>query len=269
MSRFDPFQTTAMVPLVDIVIRESWQVRKGLTGSTVERYAAIYKVGGSMAPVTLARINGGLVLVDGAHRIEALRSLESPTVEATIEAMNEHEAQWAAASANLEHGLPLKKKELRAVFGQYIATGQHRKGRGKVKSLRDIVDDIPGISVGTVRNWFMKDHPVLYRRSYAGSAATGHSHGGLDRAPRPTQRQLDLQAAEGHIRQVAALVSILPTAADKKRVAKLWESILGPVLRCSPCWTYTRWHRVESQQGQLPDSRSPQRLPKREILRLS
>lgn len=230
MSRCNPFEATSTVPVVDIVIRAAWQVRKGLTAGTVERYAAIFKAGGSMDPVRLARLNGGLILVDGAHRIEALRSLGIATVEATIDTMKEHEAQWAAASANLEHGQPLKKKELRAVFQQYIATGQHRKGRGKVKSLRDIVGDIPGVSVGTVRNWFMKDHPELYRKSYAGSGAEGHSHGGLDAAPQPTQRQLDIQAAEGHIRQVAALVSILQVPADRRCVAKLWESILGPIL---------------------------------------
>lgn len=229
-ARGNPFEATATVPLVDIVIRAAWQVRKGLTAGVVERYAAIFKAGGIMAPVKLARINGGLVLVDGAHRIEALRSLGIATVEATIDTMKEHEAQWAAASANLEHGLPLKKAELRTVFQQYIATGQHRKGQRRVKSLRDIVGEIPGISVGTVRNWFLNDYPELYRKSYAGSGAEGHSHGGLDAAPRPTQRQLDMQAAEGHIRQIAALVSILQAPADRRRVAKLWEAILGPIL---------------------------------------
>lgn len=229
-ARSNPYETTSTVPIVDIVIRAAWQVRKGLTAGTVERYAAIFKTGASMDPVRLARINGGLVLVDGAHRIEALRSLGIATVEATIDTMKEHEAQWAAASANLEHGLPLKKAELRTVFQQYIATGQHRKGQRKVKSLRDIVGDIPGVSVGTVRNWFMKDHPDLYQQSYAGSGAEGHSHGGLDAAPRPTQRQLDIQAAEELVRQVAALLAIMPVPADRRRVAKLWEATLVPLL---------------------------------------
>lgn len=229
-TRSNPYDATSTIPIVDIVIRAAWQVRKGLTAGTVERYAAIYKVGGNMDPVKLARVNGGLVLVDGAHRIEALRTLGIATVEATIEVMAEQSAQWAAASANLEHGQPLKKAELRTVFQQYIATGQHRKGQRKVKSLRDIVGDIPGISVGTVRRWFMNDYPELYRKAYAGSGAEGHSHGGLDMTPRPTQRQLDIQAAEELVSRVAALLAIMSVPADRRRVAKLLETALGQVL---------------------------------------
>lgn len=224
------FGATSTVPLLDIVIRPAWQVRKKLSAVTVDRYAAIYKAGSTMDPVRLARINGGLVLVDGAHRVEALRGLGRPTVEAVITTMAEHAAEWAAASANLEHGQPLKKSELRGVFQHYIATGQHRKGRARVKSLRDIVSDIPGVSVGTIRNWFLKDHPTLYAKSYAGSGASGHSHGGLDATPRPTQRQLDLVAVEEHIQQIAALVALLQSPRDRQHVANHWASTLGPIL---------------------------------------
>lgn len=228
--RSNPYAITHQVPLADIVKRPGWQVRKGLSAGTVDRYAAIFKAGSDMDPVTLAQVGDVLVLIDGAHRIEAQRGLGRDTVEATVTKMTEAQAEWAAASANLEHGQPLKKAELREVFRHYIATGQHRTGRGKVKSLRDIARDIPGVTHGTVRNWLQAGFPDLYRKSYAGSGAEGHSHGGLVEVKRPTQRDLDLQATEVHIKQAAALVSLLPRKADRAKVASLLAQHFGPLM---------------------------------------
>lgn len=232
MSGYNPFfePATSTTPLVDIVIRDAWQVRKGLSHGTVDRYAAIYRAGTPMEPVRLARIADGLVLVDGAHRIAALRSLGCPTVEAVIEPMKEHAAQWAAASANLEHGLPLKKKELRAVFRQYVATGQHRKGRSGVKSIREIVADIPGVSFGTIRNWLMKDYPQMYSKSYSGSNGELHSHGGLEDIKRPTQQALDMQALDEHLRQVEAIASLYKSAAIRQAIAKRMAATQASIL---------------------------------------
>ena len=36
--------------------------------------------------------------------------------------------RYQQPAPTVEHGVPLKKKELRSVFRQYNATGQHRKG---------------------------------------------------------------------------------------------------------------------------------------------
>lgn len=228
--RSNPYAITHQVALADIVKRPGWQVRKGLSTGTVDRYAAIFKAGGDMDPVTLAQVGDVLVLIDGAHRMEALRRLGRDSVEATVTKMTEAQAEWAAASANLEHGQPLKKAELREVFHHYIATGQHRKGRGKVKSLREIARDIPGVTHGTVRNWLQAGFPDLYRKSYAGSGAEGHSHGGLVEARRPTQAELDLQATAEHIKQAAALVALMPRKAERAKVAKLVTHHLGPLL---------------------------------------
>lgn len=228
--RSNPFDITQQVALADILMRPGWQVRRGLSAGTVDRYAAIFKAGGDMDPVRLAQIGSVLVLIDGAHRMEAQRLLGKGTIEASVEKMTEARAEWAAASANLEHGLPLKKSELREVFRHYIATSQHRTGRGRVKSLRDIARDLPGVTYGTVRNWLQADHPDLYRKSYAGSGAEGHSHGGLMDVQRPTQRELDLQATEEHIRQAAALATLMPSPADRARVATLWAQHFGPLV---------------------------------------
>lgn len=232
--RSDPYAITQQVHLADIVKRPGWQVRKGLSAGTVDRYAAIFKAGGDMDPVALAQVGKVLVLLDGAHRMEALRALGRDTVEATVAKMTETQAQWAAARANLEHGQPLKKAELREVFRHYIATKQHRPGRGRAKSLRDIARDIPGLTHGTVRNWMRADFPDLYRKSYAGSGAEGHSHGGLVEGRRPTQRELDLQAAAEHIKQAAAFAALLPHKADRAQVARLLAQHFGELMDKPP-----------------------------------
>lgn len=232
--RSNPFDITQQVPLADIVKRPGWQVRKGISAGTVGRYAAIFKAGGDMDPVALAQVGGVLILLDGAHRMEAQRALGRDTVEATVVQMTEAQAEWAAARANLEHGQPLKKAELREVFRHYIATKQHVVGRGRVKSLRDIARDIQGLTHGTVRNWMRADFPDLYRKSYAGSGAEGHTHGGLVEVKRPTQRDLDLRAAAEHIKQAAALAALLPHKADRAQVARLLAQHFGELLDKPP-----------------------------------
>ena len=52
------------------------------------------------------------------------------------------EGRWAAATANMAHGLPLKPKELRNVFAAYITARQHYKANGRLKSYRDMAATI-------------------------------------------------------------------------------------------------------------------------------
>lgn len=200
-----------VIAIADIAIKATWQVRKATNKVAIKRYAATYSAGGDMEPVQVARVNGALILVDGIHRIIALQSLGRDHVDARVTAMKEHAAQWAAASANLAHGLPLKNSELRQVFRQYIATGQHRQGRGRVKSLRDILKDIPGVrSHSTISKWLLADYPDLYARSYAGSGAEGHVHGGFAEYVQPNQQALDMQTITDALRQVEAIAATLP-----------------------------------------------------------
>ncbi|VTU25114.1 hypothetical protein SRS16CHR_03595 [Variovorax sp. SRS16] len=225
----NPFLDTSTVLLADIVTRDTWQVRKRINAAMVKKYAAIYGAGTSMEPIRLARVDSVLMLIDGAHRLAALRFLGETQTEVIVTPMKEHAAQWAAASANLEHGMPLKSAELREVFRAYIATKQHHAGRGRVKSFAEIAKDIPGKTRYSYRNWMMKDFPEVFRKFYQGSGGEGHSHGGLDYEPRD-QQALDLQAIEVHLRQAAALARTLPPAL-RRTVAKRMEEAHGAVMR--------------------------------------
>lgn len=147
------------IPIKEILQDESFQVRKNLDNGIIKRYASVYKAGDAMPPVTVARIGQGLVLVDGWHRIAALKSLGCPEVSAVIKEATEAEARWMAAKANTEHGLQLKSSELRAVFRVYVRAGKYRGvGQGKPKSYRQIASELGGQkSYSTIRNWMKKD----------------------------------------------------------------------------------------------------------------
>jgi ParB-like chromosome segregation protein Spo0J len=162
---------------------ESLQVRRKLNATAIAKYASIYKSGGSMTPVRVARIKGGgpLMLVDGWHRIAALKSLGRGRVEAEVFETTTKGARWEAAKANLNHGVPLKGVEYRNVFKAYIHARQHRDAKGRLKSYRDIAAAIGGTrSYSTIRNWMIADFPTI-AREMGGAEPAGE--GGLVAAP--------------------------------------------------------------------------------------
>src|SRR5215213_3637499 len=134
----------ARVLIADIIQDPLFQVREKLDRGTVTRYADAMKVGTELPPIAVMKVNGAPMLIDGWHRVAAARRLGIGELVAIISKGSEDDLRWEAAKANLTHGLPLKKKELRPVFQAYVRSGQHR-GRGKrVKSARDISKDLSG-----------------------------------------------------------------------------------------------------------------------------
>jgi hypothetical protein len=153
---------TDIIKISDIAVRDDWQVRNKIDAATVNNYKTIYKNGGALPPIQVARVDGALRLVDGWHRLEALKLLGQTDVDATIFDATMSEARWAAASANLSHGLPLKSKEVRNVFNAYITARRHYKTNGRVKSYRDMEADLGHrVSYRTLNTWMKKDHPKI------------------------------------------------------------------------------------------------------------
>jgi|GEM_PF-2892432 len=184
--------TIRQVVIAHLCRSSDFQVRRKLCLQTVNRYAAAIKAGQELPSLQVALVDGVPCLVDGYHRAAALESLGVGTAEATVSKTSREDAQWMAAQANLTHGLPLKRSEIRAVFRVYIRAGKHRKGRGRLKSYREI-----GLELGrphtTIRNWMEKDfrkifneyggqscaadggcQPLLMRTSLAAEAAINH-----------------------------------------------------------------------------------------------
>lgn len=139
---------------------QRFQMRKKTDPSTIKRYMTIYQAEKAMPPVKIGLIEGVPHLIDGWHRLAALEALGEEKAAALVIECGKQQALWLAASANLEHGLPLKAAELRAVFQALVQTKKHRDARGRLLSYRNI-GQIIGKPHTTIRHWMMKDFPKV------------------------------------------------------------------------------------------------------------
>jgi hypothetical protein len=197
MEQLPSVTSTSAVVIAQLCRSSEFQVRSKLCQSTVNRYAAAIKAGQQLPPLSVALVDGVPCLVDGYHRAAALELLGSVSAEAVVTTTTKLDAQWMAAKANMQHGLPLKSKELRQAFRVYIRTGQHRKGRGKLKSYREIGQEI-GRSHVTIRNWMAQDFKKLFRE-YGQELSNGM---GEEAMPEKEQPPADAKPALERLAQV-------------------------------------------------------------------
>jgi ParB-like chromosome segregation protein Spo0J len=98
------------VPLDDLVIDPTLNLRDRLDDFTVERYADSWD---RLPPITLYEVDGGLLIADGFHRHAAAVMLGKRSIPAEIVVGTMTEALDFVASVNLFHGLPLTRTERR------------------------------------------------------------------------------------------------------------------------------------------------------------
>jgi hypothetical protein len=159
-----------------------FQFRIKLNATNVAQLATAYQDGSKPPPpIEVAMVDGVAVVVDGWHRVAALRSLRRDAVDARVRTMGVDDARWVAAMANLQHGLNLKPKErkaaLRAALATYVRSKRHLKRRGSVKSFREIAEDFEGtLSHSSVRRWMYADHPKVAAK-YWGAEGVGETGG--------------------------------------------------------------------------------------------
>lgn len=209
------------VPICEILRDDRFQVRRNLSGEAVARYAAAYKAEVELPPIHAAKLQDGLVLVDGWHRVAAKEKLGDVWITAEIlDVASEDEVRWLAARANLTHGVPLASRELRAVFRAYVQAGEHRTARGGLKSYREIARDVPGRSHGTIRNWMKVDFPEIAAAMAGEEPERGQ--GGLRENPGPTGREL----CEGLVQQVLAAFRTLGDPEERGEIIQEVEEVL-------------------------------------------
>lgn len=165
-------------PVGQIATRPEWQVRAKLDPGTIDRYATAYKAGAEeLPPLSLARIEGVLFVVDGWHRLEAAKRAGLSRIGGRVVTKDPQEARWLAAKANTAHGLPLKKREYRNVLAAFIGAGKHLKGR-RMLSYRDLAKELGGtVAHTTVRGWVMADFPAVAAKM-RDDAPTGNRQAG-------------------------------------------------------------------------------------------
>lgn len=98
------------LPLDDLVLDPSLNLRDRLDDFTVERYADSWE---RMPPITVYDVNGRLLIADGFHRHAAAVLLGRRTIRAEVIAGNMTDALDFVSSVNLFHGLPLTRSERR------------------------------------------------------------------------------------------------------------------------------------------------------------
>ena len=198
----------------------SFQVRRKLDKGIIERYAKVYESGNRMPPVEVVRVNDSYVLLEGWHRLAALEKLGRTRVRAIVHDVSKREAYWIAARANLTHGLPLKRSEMREVFRKYIKARKHRNKDGSLRSYREIASDLGGSrSYTTIRNWMAKDFPKIFKE-YADDDGPVPEGGLRDEDTGPGPKELAIASINQAIAAFGALESRLIGKRSKRLFRK-------------------------------------------------
>jgi ParB-like chromosome segregation protein Spo0J len=98
------------IPLDDLVLDQSLNLRDRLDDFTVERYADSWE---RLPPITVYKVDDQLLVADGFHRHAAAVMLGKRTIRAEIIEGSMTDALDFVASVNLFHGLPLTRAERR------------------------------------------------------------------------------------------------------------------------------------------------------------
>ncbi len=243
-----PFQCHApgleWVPTTDIVEDPNLKAREETGPPTVLRYRDAMQAGAKFPPLTVARVGGVLCLVDGFHRLKAVRRLGARMVPVTMlqDGATSDDAFFAAVTANLTHGRGLSREERRAAFRRYLDTGRHLyrrttrsgkpTGRMLVKSLREMAADFGGgFSHMTVKGYLAAMAPDILRRigKPAGRRGDDQEAAAEDTARQDAARLVELVATKVGETVAAAtqgLASLPPDIAQETR-GRLGETLGG------------------------------------------
>jgi len=92
-----------------LVLLSDMQVRRKTDARIVKQCRQAMSAGEVFPPVGVAEVSGALVLIDGFHRVAAMRALGLQQALADVQQVATlEEARWLAAQANLRHGLAVK-----------------------------------------------------------------------------------------------------------------------------------------------------------------
>ncbi len=98
--------TEKTVPIEDVILDERCQARAEVSHETVTDYADAYRSGAKLPHVDVFAVLGKLYLVDGFHRVAALRVAGESFARVRIVGEGDLDAAiWHATSVNAAHGL--------------------------------------------------------------------------------------------------------------------------------------------------------------------
>jgi hypothetical protein len=228
---------TVCVAISAIVRDEANQVRRALDDNLVKRYETAMRNDEAFPPVTVARVNDSLVLVDGWHRLAAMERLGvSDTNVVIVRDCQPREIKWLAAEANLRHGKALTFREIRNAFRAYVQARKHRTTGNGFRSYRDIAKALAGArSHNSVRHWMEQDFPRTFR------AMGSHPDGGggaWENEPDPEEdaRRLAAQACS-RLEEALAAFRAVTSQEDRKEIVKVAREMMGAMEKGGGAWT--------------------------------
>ena len=221
------------IPIRDIIIRpEVFQVRLDeLRKDVVRDYMSAYQRGDNMPPVRVADLKGVYYLIDGFHRMEALKWLHRDRVNAEIiPVKNEKEARWLAVKCNSVHGLRLTGKDRAKAFDIFIkAKGHLVDGKsGCFKPIRQMARDFGLWSNVTTGNYLKKHYPSIY---YSLNVHTPEDDKGNDKefpGEKPTYHISREQSLLNILREVYQEAPTLGAVA-KRRIKGICEELISRI----------------------------------------
>jgi hypothetical protein len=210
--------------ITGIVVEEELQVRNEVYDWKVQQYATAYSNEVHFPPVLVGQRGQGFILIDGFHRIAALKKTGAKVVEAVVTSEPESQWKWLAAKANLSHGLNLRSPEIHNAFTVYMESKQYQFKKGfKLKSYREIAADLGGYKRHTtIRHWMLKEYPEI-------AMMLGNKDicfGSKEKEEKKNMTIETIEKAEGALENALALAKTLDDAEARGRIIGKVEEIL-------------------------------------------
>ena len=177
--RVDHERSAAMnirkVPLDDLVLDPTLNLRDRLDDFTVERYADSWE---RLPPITVYEIDGRLLLADGFHRHAAAIMLGKRTIPAEVREGTFTEALDFVSSVNLFHGLPLTRAERRRAVEVKLKLHHDWSDRRMAEELA-----VSRELVAKIRRQLIESHQIPNLPGRVGSDGKLYTSAGLPRDP--------------------------------------------------------------------------------------
>jgi hypothetical protein len=110
-----------LVPLENLTTTDGLQARSALDADTLNDYAQLFADGVKLPPIECIATDGGLLVTDGFHRVNAARQAGKTHVLAVVVSGSWSDAVFAAAGANRTHGLRRSIADKRKAVAMLLA----------------------------------------------------------------------------------------------------------------------------------------------------
>ncbi|MBN2319869.1 MAG: ParB N-terminal domain-containing protein [Acidobacteria bacterium] len=115
------------IPIADIKIENSFQIRKCLNEEAIDDYAAAMQSGEEFPPVVVLIKGNAYYLIDGFHRFHAAKKAGLEKISAEIREGDNRQAILFAVGANTAHGLRLTNEDKRRAVSMLLKDPELRQ----------------------------------------------------------------------------------------------------------------------------------------------